>query len=276
VRECLYVVTVTLCLACCSCHTPSSLSSDLRQANQDAYCVQRGKSKLSEDTKLSRVEAFYSWRIHTCVQVEVDTTSQNWSFELRDVSAGFFQPPKFTHTAEIPLTLSHYDGARWASAHATGYWQATDPSKDKQLASTIVAEINCSKDRDEQICRESDAALFMGLLQPQTEEFQVSSWTPNGIVADDDDNSSSCGIKHRLSIDFDSKSVIVTDYPTKVSSSENCKGFQNANSYSLHGGSIALIGQDQVFYCDKDGADSAVLAKVAQMNGDVANAKFTD
>jgi hypothetical protein len=54
-------------------------------------------------------------------------------------------------------------------------------------------------------------------------------------VADDSDEGE-CGIAHRLSIDFKSNSVTITDYPKKVSNGQECKEFQDANSYALHGG----------------------------------------
>ncbi len=244
--------------------------ADRHQASQDAYCAQRGKSTLNGDTKLSRLEAFYSWKIHTCVQVEVDTSSPNWSYALRDVSAGFFQPPKLVH-AETSLTISHDE--RFGMAYTTGYWVATDSDPGKQLASTIVADIRC--DKSEHVCRESDATLFIGLLQPQTQEFEITSWTSHGIVADDESNST-CGMNHRLSINFDAPSAVLTDYPNNVGDIKTCKSLQAANSYSLHGGSIAMVGQNQIFYCDKDGADSAIIAKVEKLNGDVESQKYAD
>ena len=87
--------------------------------------------------------------------------------------------------------------------------------------------------------------MLLGSLEPDTEEYEISSWTNGGIEADDA-GAGRCGIGHKLSIDFASNSVVVTDYPTKIDNSNpknpflSCKAFQNANSYALHGGSLIL------------------------------------
>lgn len=140
---------------------------------------------------------------------------------------------------ETPLEVFHFKGrvSSYETADAQGFWQSTSASKDKQLVFPIAVKISC--DRGEKICREVDAAVQLGILQPILLEYQISNWTDAGIVADDVDEGD-CGIGHRLAIDFKSDSVTVTDYPKKLSGSANCKPFQDANSYALHGGQIML------------------------------------
>jgi len=136
---------------------------------------------------------------------------------------------------EIPLNLSHED--RLGLANAQGFWQSTSTSKDKQLAFPVAVKIEC--DMSERICRESQASVLLGVLQADLLEYDITSWTAEGVVADEADEGE-CGIGHRLSLDFKSNSVTVTDYPKRVTTNANCKPFQDASSYSLHGGQLML------------------------------------
>jgi hypothetical protein len=145
--------------------------------------------------------------------------------------------PKWTKT-EIPLTVGRHETRNWKYVTAQGFWQSTSTSKDKQLLSPIAVKITC--DGGEKICREADATVEFGaILSPALIEYEISTWADTGIVADDTDEGS-CGIGHRLAIDFKSNSVTVTDYPKKMDNSELCKAFQEANSYALHGGQLML------------------------------------
>ncbi len=144
---------------------------------------------------------------------------------------------KWTKT-EIPLTLGRLEARNWKYVTAQGFWQSTSTSKDKQLLSPIAVKISC--DGGEKICREADATVEFGaILSPGLIEYEISTWTDAGIVADDTDEGH-CGIGHRLAIDFKSNSVTVTDYPKKMDNSKLCKAFQEANSYALHGGQVML------------------------------------
>ena len=136
---------------------------------------------------------------------------------------------------EIPLRVSHYDNLGLASAQ--GFWQSTSQSKDNQLLSPIAVKILCNN--SEKTCKESEATVFLGVLQADLLEYEITNWTAEGIVADDTDEGA-CGIGHRLSLDFKANSVTVTDYPKKVSTGKNCQPFQDANSYSLRGGQLML------------------------------------
>jgi len=142
--------------------------------------------------------------------------------------------PKWTK-AEIPLTVDHDD--KLGIATAEGFWQATSTESDRQLISPIAVKISC--DRSEKICRESDATVLVGVLKADLLEYDVSSWNDKGVVADDND-AGKCGIAHRLSLDFKSNSVTVTDYPKKTSTDDECKGLQDANSFALRGGELVL------------------------------------
>jgi hypothetical protein len=146
--------------------------------------------------------------------------------------------PRWTKV-ETPLTVYHHktptNNSDYASAE--GFWQSTSSSKDKQSVFPIAIKISC--DRYSKTCREAEATVAFGVLKPDLIEFAISSWTDSGIVADDTDEGS-CSIGHRLSIDFKSNSVTVTDYSKKVSDNPLCKGFQDATSYVLQGGELVL------------------------------------
>lgn len=257
---------------CSACQQiPIQATPDIHQTEMSAYCIERGKEHLDDGEKLSNVEAFYSWKIHTCVQVEVDSANPNWSYELRDVSDDFFRGPQ-TVKSERPLEISHHEYGDDGTASADGFWVSTDTSKDNQLAEQIAVNITCS--RAENVCRETDAVLFGGILQPQSEEYQISKWNRTGIIADDTDEGP-CGIGHRLSINFPNNSVTVTDYPKKVGERADCKPFQTANSYSLHGGYIGIMGQQEIFGCTKDGVNKAIVSKVNEFHGHVSDKSYS-
>ncbi len=134
---------------------------------------------------------------------------------------------------EIDLRVADYDDL--VLVH--GFWQSTSSSKERQLVFPIAVKIECH--REQRVCREADAQVFMGLLEPELLEYTISTWTRTGIVADDIDEGA-CAIGHRLVIDFKSNSVTLTDYPMKADGTKNCKAFQDANSYALHGGQLML------------------------------------
>ena len=78
-------------------------------------------------------------------------------------------------------------------------------------------------------------------LQAKSTEKTASTWTRTGIVADNTD-ANPCGEASRLTIDFKSNSVVVTDYPTKVHIPEFCiNASEGADSYALHGGSWVVM-----------------------------------
>jgi hypothetical protein len=265
------VLVSFLALFCSSCkQTQTPTGPDRRRADMDAYCNERGKEDLSDGQKLSRVEAFYSWKLHTCVQAEVNNDS-DWSYDLRDVSAGFFRGSE-TVKSEVPLSVYHYDYHSFRTISAEGFWVSTDTSKDKQLVQQIAAKIDCNS--SEKTCTEHDAELFGGLLQPESESYQVTRWDDAGVVADDEEGGN-CSLGHRLAIDFASNSVVVTDYPLKAGGGTDCRAFQNANSYSLHGGSIGIMSENGIFSCTKDGVNSAIITKVKEFHGHVADKNYS-
>ena len=135
---------------------------------------------------------------------------------------------------ETPLKVDRYD----TFVAVDGFWQSTSSQDGKQLAFPIVVSIEC--ERGEKMCKEAAASVQLGTLTSELSEYESASWTKAGVVADATGTGGACGIGHRLSIDFQSNSVTVTDYPKKTSNIELCKPYQDANSYSLHGGKLVL------------------------------------
>ena len=172
--------------------------------------------------------------VKRAAQVETSVEKPSQETEIRNAHA--VDSPRWTKT-EIPLRVFHEKIGAYESARASGFWQTTSGSKDKQLVFPIAVEIAC--DHDEKVCREADATVEMGILRSEMLEYDVTSWTDDGIVADDSDEGD-CGIGHRLAVNFSSNSVTATDYPKKVSNDPNCKALQDASSYSLRGGQLML------------------------------------
>lgn len=269
-KRVLFLLSVIV-LFCTACKRATTLAiSDSRQAEMDAYCAGRGKEDLNGGENLGHVKDFYSWKIHTCVQVE-ENAGPDWSYELRDISQGFLRGPQKVKS-DIPLQVYKHDYGNFSTATAEGFWLSTDTAKDKQLVPQIAAKIQCNK--SENTCTENDAELVGGLLQVDSEEYKIAKWDSSSVIADDD-KKGICNLGHRLAIDFNSNSVIVTDYPLKTGGSEFCKAFQNANSYSLHGGTIGVMTISSIFTCTKDGISRAVISKVNELHGYVADKPFS-
>lgn len=188
---------------------------------------------------------------------------------------GFFHNDEWEKT-DIPLTVTNNESL--GIVDTEGFWQSTDSSKDRQLFDQIVAKIECT--RGERVCKETDAEVFGGMLQPNSHEYSISTWTRDGIMADDTDEGS-CAIGHRLAINFQSNSVIVTDYPKKsggnaLGGAVPCTALQNAYTYALHGGGVLIPGSFKplIFYCDREGAGSAILSQVMKFDGDVGGKPY--
>lgn len=240
------------------------------QGKLDAYCMKRGKELLDGAENLKRVEAFYSSVANTCVQIEVDDADKDWRYDLVDVSDGLYRNPQH-FKAESTLHVYHED--RYGFASTEGFWEAADSSKDKQLIDQIAVKISC--DKHDGTCKENDASVLAGIVSPDSEDYQVTRWDVNGIIADDSDTGR-CAIGHRLSMDFVTNSVTVTDYPTGKDAPVDCKAFQTTNAYALHGGEFGTMNQRGMFTCDKDGVSSVIVAKVQAVNGNVADRPYSD
>jgi hypothetical protein len=115
---------------------------------------------------------------------------------------------------EIPLKVYRHSYGKYGSVSAEGFWQSTSEAKDKQLVFPIAVKISCYS--AEKVCRETEASVTLGILQSDLLEYDISSWDDEGVVADD------------------------TDEGKSVTNSERCKPFQDANSYSLHGGQLMV------------------------------------
>ncbi len=264
------VVSIAALLTVAGCSTSSVGIPDMHQAEMNAYCSALAQEKEGSNTAFKTVETFFSWKLHTCVQAEIGREKDWFTYDLNDISHGFLRGPGIAKT-EIPLMVQLNN--EYGIASVEGYWESTDSGKDRQLVSSIVANIQC--DRDEKVCRERDGTLFMGMLGSDQHEYHISSWSPRAIIADGDDDAK-CGIGHRLIIDSESKSVVVNDYPKKLTNDPDCKAFQNANSYALKGGSLMMFNAETIFTCSTDGVSSASIVKVNGFKGMVSDKHSAD
>jgi len=264
---------VVFSLLISSCKSGMYSSNGLLQ-ELNKYCTARGQVSLDKTQSYSRVESFFSPSLKTCVQIEVESSDKDWEYDVLDITHGFLNASRLVKTP-YPLHVIHNELGQYSYASAEGYWKAMDDSPGKQLVSNVAVKISC--ERDEGLCKESQASMFMGLVKPDLVEYKTSSWTAEGIVADnDDDDLSNCPLRHRLTIDFKSNSVIVVDYPKTSSDKPECKAVNSASSYTLQGGSMGILGDNSIFSCSKDGINNAVTSKVNALNGDVIEHPYTD
>jgi len=138
--------------------------------------------------------------------------------------------------AKVETPLKVYDDEHAGYASAEGFWQSTSPSREKQLAFPVAVKIICT--RSKMSCEELEASVvILGALSADLTEFAISRWTRDRIVAEAPEGD--CAVGHRLSLDFRSNNVTVTDYPKRVLAGD-CKPYQDTNSYLLHGGYLML------------------------------------
>jgi hypothetical protein len=156
-------------------------------------------------------------------QAVVHAADQSPSWYITDLGTKVIDDDKFDRITRGELTVD-------------GMWYATSSIKDKQLVDPIAVKIDC--DREVHICREFDATVSMGMLKPDSDDFRISTWDAKHLLAVDE-NEGKCNITHRLVMDFDSRTVTLTDLPSQVDTAE-CRMYRDANSYVLHDGGVML------------------------------------
>jgi hypothetical protein len=240
---------------------------DRHQAEMDAYCSTLAQENA--DPNDHSVETFFSWKIHTCVQVEVDKVAKYWRYNLVDVSHGFLRAqPIVRIDTDITLLDTLSDGVEIISGH----WVPTQSTKGNQLPSDVEANIEC--DRGARMCRESDGEIFGGELYSSARDYRISLWDRHGIVADGYDDEQ-CGVNHRLIVNVEGRSVILSDYPKKITTDPNCNALQAAHTSVLKGGGImAGYTTGEIFSCFQEGVSSAIIAKVNQFKGKVSDKDY--
>jgi hypothetical protein len=268
------IAFVAFSLLLSSCRSGINSSSGLLQ-ELNKYCTARGQQSLDKSQSYSRVESFFSPTLKTCIQIQVQSGDKDWDYAVLDLTHGFLNAPKLVKSPR-PLHVTHHEFHQdLAYASAEGYWKEMDDSPGKQLVSNVAVKIDC--ERDELLCKESQASVFYGLVKPDLVEYKVFSWNANGIVAEtDSDGFSQCPKGHRLTVDFNSNTVIVVDYLKAPSDKPECKADSSPNSYTLQGGSIGILGSNYIFSCSKDGINNAVTSKVEALDGDVIEHPYTD
>jgi hypothetical protein len=269
------IAFVAFSLLISSCKSGMNSSNGLLQ-KLNQYCAAKGQESLDKTQSYSRVESFFSPSLKTCVQVEVKSGDKDFEYDVVDITHGFLDAPRLIKDP-YPLQVTHSEYGQYAHAIAEGYWREMDDSPGKKLVSSVAVSLSC--DRDERLCKESQASIFGGLVSANLVEYKVSSWTADRIVADNDDDadsSSRCPTEHRLTVDLKTNSVIVVDYPTTSSNKPECKAVNSASSYTLQGGTMGIMGDNSIFNCSKDGINNTVTSKVEALNGDVVEHPYTD
>jgi hypothetical protein len=136
---------------------------------------------------------------------------------------------------EFPLGVFHRESTATNSEYAwsEGFWQSTSFDKGRQVNVPEAVFIMCKQTA--RTCQESVAGVSAGLLQPILKEYDITSWTADGISADQREL---CGVGYRLWLDFKGNSVIRTPYPMKGGGS--CSIFHDPKAYLLRGEGLVL------------------------------------
>lgn len=120
------------------------------------------------------------------------------------------ETPKWTKI-EFPLGVFHRESTANHAEYAwsEGFWQSDSSYKDRQVGQPLSVFIMCRQNT--MICQESIAFVSpAGLLRPGLQEYDITSWTSDSIVAEQREL---CGVGFRLSLDFNRNTVTRISHP---------------------------------------------------------------
>ena len=285
----LALVMLGVVLAIAKSRSPTMMSAADKspwQQNMDAFCATKLPEKLSRSSANDREgqtdTAFFSWKLHTCVEVRTtldpkDSGAMNYT--VSDLTYGFIAPPEW-HTDEIPLHVSQSDIGTYHSIYAQGYWVTVSPDQDlKGDANAVKLDCDYSEANrlggDSNTCTETDAYTVLGRgLYTGTQTYHVVSWSGDEVIATDVERDLSGSTTTTLIIHPAANEIELVDR-TRVNDKqpESTKSMSRkffGHHLELHGGMYLFSTQDVLFDCDQDGAITDMRLDVAEKHhGDV-------
>jgi hypothetical protein len=150
-------------------------------------------SKLSSDYKRGLTDrAFFSVKLHTCVQAEVSLDPKDagvMNYTVSDLTYGFVAPPKWHHS-ESPLHVIQSDIRGYHHLSVQGYWTPVSSEPGQQPVSDANAvQLTCDYTvggaTDANACVETQAYIQFGSIQTDTQTYHIASWNHDEVIATD-------------------------------------------------------------------------------------------
>jgi hypothetical protein len=241
------------------------------EQNMDAFCAAKLNEKLpglsADDRKRQTDTTFFSWKLHTCVQVETIQDPKDpgaMDYIVSDLTYGFIAPPKW-HRSERPLHVYQSDIRSYHRLYAEGYWAPVSSDPGQQLvAEANAVKLDCDYSEangpgsDSNTCTETDGYTQFGSIHADTQTYHVVSWSGDEVIATDVERGLSGSTTTTLIIHPTANEVEVFD-STRMDDKqpELTKGMSGKSfrdHHELHGGMYLLDTQGVLFQCDQDGA----------------------
>ena len=172
------------------------------QKEMDAYCATTLNdsylSKLSPDGRKGlTAQSFFSRRLHTCVQAEVDLdpkdpkNAEAMNYVVTDLTHDFVAPPSW-HPSESPLHITRTDYPPYHNLNMEGYWApvSSDPGQ-KPVADANSVKITCDYSErrrigdDANVCTETQAYTQVAAIRADNQTYHIASWSPDEVIATD-------------------------------------------------------------------------------------------
>jgi hypothetical protein len=271
--------------------SPASYTSF--QKEMDAYCATKLNddflSKLSPDGRKGlTAQSFFSRKLHTCVQAEVDLDPKDpknagaMNYVVTDLTHDFVAPPTW-HASESPLHIIRSDLRNWHHLYAEGYWApvSSDPGQ-QPVAKANSVKLTCDYTEgtrigdDSNICTEIQGYTQVVSIQAETQTYHIASWSRDEVIATDVERGLSGATTTTLIIHPEANEVEVIDR-TKMDENQpklldGMAGKSYGDHYELHGGMYLLDTEGVLFQCDEDGVVTDMrLDVVKKYHGDVVN-----
>ncbi|GGG97079.1 hypothetical protein [Silvibacterium dinghuense] len=259
------------------------------QQDMDAYCTAKlndSLSKLSaEDKKGEADRAFFSRKLHTCVQIYETLNPKDsgaMNYVVSDLTYGFVAPPKW-HRTESDLHVHLSEIRNYHHLYVEGYWVpvSSDPGQ-QPVADANAVKLDCiyteAKDAgdDSNSCTETQAYTQLGSINVDTQTYHIASWSRDEVIATDVERGLSGTTTTTLIIHPKANEVEVLDRTRmdekQPSFTKGMEGKSFGDHYELQGGMYLLDTEGVFFQCDEDGVVIDMrLDIVEKHHGDVVN-----
>jgi hypothetical protein len=236
--------------------------------SMDAYCAAKledSNSKLSAEYRKTLTDrAFFSWKLHTCVEVDVTSDSKDpgaMNYVVSDLTYGFVAPPRW-HPSESALHIS--DLANYHHLSAEGYWAPVSPAPDQQsVADSNVVKLECDYTEtrqagdDANTCTETEGYTQFGSIHVDKQTYHIASWSHDEVIATDAERGLSGSTTTTLLIHPVANEIEIVDR-TRMDEKQpdfnkGMAGKSFGDHYELHGGMYLLDTAGVFFQCNEDG-----------------------
>jgi len=268
-------------------HGPAANEMTFQQ-DMDAYCTSKlsdSLSKLSaEENKSEAHRAFFSRKLHTCVQIYETRNpkdSGTMNYVVSDLTYGFVAPPRW-HRTESHLHVYLSEIRDYHHLYVEGYWApvSSDPGQ-QPVADANAIKLDCNYTEknagdDSNSCTETQAYTQLGSINVDTQTYHIASWSRDEVIATDVERGLSGTTTTTLIIHPEANEVEIIDRTRmdekQPSLTKGLEGKSYGDHYELRGGMYLLDTEGVFFQCNEDGVVIDMRLDVVEKHrGDVVN-----